>query len=56
MPNLNAPTQAVFLTSLILAIVAWISTLAAIPYIGQHPSLLMTLAYLVLAAGCVLKL
>jgi hypothetical protein len=55
MPALNAPSQLVFLISLILAVIALIGYFAAIPYIGQHPSILMTLAYLVLGAGCVMK-
>jgi hypothetical protein len=54
MPTLKAPKQVVFLISLILAIVAWISVLAGVPYIGGHPSILLTLAYIVLAVGCVL--
>jgi hypothetical protein len=54
MPTLKAPNQVAFLVSLILAIVAWISVFAGIPYIGGHPSILMTLAYVVLALGCFL--
>lgn len=55
MPTLNAPTQVVFVISLVIAIIAWIGSFAAIPYIGEHPSILMTLAYVVLAVGCVMK-
>jgi hypothetical protein len=55
MPTLNAPSQIVFLVSLILAVIAWIGAFAAIPYVGEHPSILMTLAYVVLAVGCVVK-
>ena len=51
MPNLKAPNQIVFLVSLILAVVAWISAFAGIPYIG-YPSILLTLAIVVLALGC----
>jgi len=54
MPTLKAPNQAFFLVSVILAIVAWISSFAHIPHIGEHPSILMTLAYIVLALGCFL--
>ena len=53
MPTLKAPNQVAFLVSVILVIVAWISLFASIPYIGGHPSILMTLAYVVLALGCV---
>jgi uncharacterized membrane protein len=55
MPTLKAPKQVVFLVSLILAVVAWISVFAGIPYIGGHPSVLLTLAYVVLALGCFLS-
>jgi hypothetical protein len=48
----TAPKQVVFLVSLILAVIAWISVFAGIPYIGEHPSFLLTLAYVVLALGC----
>ena len=54
MRTLKTPEPLVFLVSLILAVVAWISVLAAVPYIGAHPSILLTLAYIVLAVGCVL--
>ena len=54
MPTLKAPKQVVFLVSLILALVAWLSVFAGVPYIGGHPSILLTLAYIVLALGCVL--
>ncbi|MGB8577689.1 MAG: hypothetical protein WCD56_14125 [Pseudolabrys sp.] len=55
MPTLNAPTQVVFLISLLFAVIAVIGYFVGIPYIGDHPSILMTLAYAVLAAGCVMK-
>lgn len=51
---LSAPTQAVFLISVIIAIFAWIASLASIPYIGDHPSFLLTIAFMILAAGCLL--
>ena len=38
MPSLIAPTRAIFLASLILAIIAWASYFASTPYIGEHPS------------------
>jgi hypothetical protein len=54
MPSLNAPSQAIFLISLILAIIAWIGYFASTPYIGEHPSALLTFAFGLLAAGCLL--
>jgi hypothetical protein len=52
MPNLSAPSQTTFLVSLAIAIVAWIAYLAGIPHIGEHPSGLLTIALIYLAAGC----
>jgi len=52
MPTLKAPKQIVFLVSLIVAILAWLSVFLDVPYIGQHPSILITLAYIALAVGC----
>jgi hypothetical protein len=53
MPNLHAPSQTIFLMSLALAIIAWIRAFAEMPYLG-HPSLLLTIAFAVLAAGYLL--
>jgi hypothetical protein len=52
--SLHAPKAAVFIISLILFVIAWIGYFAAIPYIGDHPSFLLTLAYAVVALGCFL--
>ena len=54
MPTLKAPKQVLFLVSLIVAVVVWIGSFTHIAYIGEHPSILMTLAYVVLAVGCFL--
>ena len=54
MPTLKAPNQVLFLVSLILATVAWLSVFADFGYLGQHPSILMTFAYILLAVGCFL--
>ena len=58
MPSLHldiaAPSQTTFLVSLALAIIAWIGYSASIPYIGDHPSVLLTVAFAYLAAGCLL--
>ena len=47
--SLHAPTQAIFIVSLVLFAFAWIGYVAGIPFIGNHPSLLTAVAYLVLA-------
>jgi hypothetical protein len=52
MPSLNAPSQTTFLVSLAIAVFAWIAYFASIPYIGEHPLGLLTIAFVYLAAGC----
>jgi hypothetical protein len=56
MPKLHlgiaAPSQTTFLVSVIVAILAWIAYFASIPYIGNHPSILLTVAFGWLASGC----
>ncbi len=55
MPNLNAPTRAVFLISLALAILALLGALVVIPVITQYAFWLAILAYVVLALGTIMK-
>jgi hypothetical protein len=52
--SLHTPKSLVFVISLILVVVAWIGPLTPIPFIDAHPSFLVTLAYIVLALGCLL--
>ena len=53
--RLNAPTQVVFIVSLILAVLALIGYFIAIPFLTAYAFWLAIVAYLVLAAGCVMK-
>ena len=55
MPNLNAPSRAVFLISLALAILALLGALVIIPVITQYAFWLAILAYVVLALGTIMK-
>jgi hypothetical protein len=55
MPRLNAPTKIVFLISLILAIIALLGAIVFIPVISLYAFWIAIIAYIVLAAGCVLK-
>jgi hypothetical protein len=50
------PSQATFLLSVIIAMFAWIGYFASIPFIGDHPSYLLTIAFAVLAGGCLLQI
>lgn len=53
--SLSAPTQAVFIISLILAIVAVIGVFTPIPVISPYAFWVAIIAYIVLAAGCLAK-
>lgn len=52
MPKLNAPSWTIFLLSMILVIIAWIGVFAHLPYLGEHPSVVVAIAFAYLAAGC----
>ena len=53
--RLNAPTQMIFLISLVLAVLAVVAHFVVIPYATQYQFWLAVVGYVVLAAGCVLK-
>lgn len=53
--NLNAPTQVVFIISLIIAVLALIGHFAFVPFITEYKFWFAMVAYIVLAAACVLK-
>jgi hypothetical protein len=45
MLSLNAPSQTTFLVSLVIVIIAWIAYFGSVPFFGEHPSGLLTVAY-----------
>jgi len=53
--NLSAPTQVVFLISLVIAIVGILAGLAIIPSLPISAFWIVVVGYAVLAAGCLLK-
>jgi hypothetical protein len=53
--KLSAPTQMVFLISVVLAILAVVATFVAIPVVSANAFWVAIVAYLVLVAGNVLK-
>jgi hypothetical protein len=54
MPTLSAPSQAFFLISLALAIIAILAFLAVIPLV-KYAFWIAILGYVVLALGCLMK-
>ena len=53
--NLSAPTQIVFLISLVIAVIGVIAALGVLAFIPLAPVWILSIAYIVLAAGCLLK-
>jgi hypothetical protein len=53
--NLNAPTQVVFIIALIIAVLALIGNFVMVPFVSEFKFWFAMVAYLVLAAACVLK-
>jgi hypothetical protein len=53
--RLSAPTKIVFLISLVLAVIALLGILVFIPVITVNAFWIAIIAYIVLAAGCLLK-
>ncbi len=55
MPRLNAPTQIVFLISLVLAVLGVLAIFVSIPFVSAYAFWVVVAGYVLLAAGCVLK-
>ena len=53
--NLSPPTPAVFVISLILALLAIVGKFVAIPFITEHGFWVAVIAYVVLAVGNLLR-
>ncbi|MDZ7600721.1 MAG: hypothetical protein U1A06_05045 [Hoeflea sp.] len=53
--NLSAPTQVIFLLSLVIAIIGILAGLAVIPSLPIPAFWIVVVGYGVLAAGCLLK-
>lgn len=55
MPRLNAPTQLVFLISLVLAVLGVLAIFISIPIVSAYAFWFVVAGYVVLALGCILK-
>lgn len=53
--SLSAPTTVVFIISVIIAIIGLLGGLAIIPGLPLSAFWIMTIAWVILAAGCLLK-
>ena len=53
--SLHAPKPFVFIVSLILFVIGWIGAVIHVPLIDEHPLILVTVAYIVLALGCLVR-
>lgn len=53
--NLSAPTQPIFLISLVLAVLAIIGFFVSIPFVSAYAFWFAIVGYIVLAVGCLMK-
>jgi hypothetical protein len=53
--NLNRPSNAIFLISIILALLSLIGVLATVPMLSTNAFLLLAIAYVVLVIGNLVK-
>ena len=53
--NLSAPTQLIFIVAMVIAIVALLRFVNVIAFIPNSSFWVMTLAYVVLAVGCLIR-
>lgn len=53
--SLNAPTQIVFIISLVIAVIALLMVFNIVTFIPLAAFWVMTIAYVVLAAACMFK-
>ena len=53
--NLSAPTQIIFIISVVVAIVGVLMALGVLAMIPVASVWIMTLAFVILAAGCLMK-
>ena len=53
--NLNAPTQVVFIVSLLIAVLALVGHFTPVPVVTENQFWFAMVAYIVLASACVLK-
>jgi hypothetical protein len=53
--HLSAPTQIVFIISLVIAVIGVVAAFGALPFMPIGSVWIMTIAYIVLAWGCLFK-
>lgn len=53
--TLNAPSQMVFIIAVIIAVIAILGALVAIPFVTAYAFWILVLAFIVLAGGVLMK-
>ncbi|MER9798354.1 hypothetical protein NKJ36_14650 [Mesorhizobium sp. M0142] len=53
--NLSAPTQLIFIISLVIAIIGVLAALGVLAFIPLNAAWIVVIAYIVLAAGCLMR-
>jgi hypothetical protein len=55
MPRLNAPSQLTFLIALVLAVLGVLAIFVSIPFVSGYAFWFVTVGFIVLALGCIMK-
>lgn len=53
--NLNAPTQTLFIVAVVIAVIALLGAIIAIPFISTYAFWILLLGFIVLVAGVLMK-
>lgn len=53
--TLNAPTQTMFIVAVVIAVIALLGAIIAIPFVSTYAFWILIIAFIVLSAGVVMK-
>lgn len=53
--TLSAPTQMIFIISVVIAVIAVIGTFVAIPFVSAYAFWILVVAFVILAGACVMR-
>jgi Na+(H+)/acetate symporter ActP len=53
--NLNAPSQTLFIVAVVIAVVALLGAIIAIPFVSAYAFWILLLAFIILVAGVMMK-
>lgn len=53
--NLNAPSQTLFIVAVVIAVIALLGAIIAIPFVSQYAFWILLIAFIILVAGVMMK-